>query len=125
MSDPHPNTYRLTLSNQRETHSIIAISTGEGMMEVLSIDGVSMLIDGGYHETLISLPKDIMVRFEADEVIQHHRGDATLWQIKSNTFVPPESLDSLSPISVKRLFPVLPVPSRQECGRRRWQKNSI
>lgn len=36
----HPNTYRLTLKNSRETHSLIAISTGGGMMEVLSIDDV-------------------------------------------------------------------------------------
>ncbi len=114
VSDPHPNTYRLTLRNKRETHSIIAISTGGGMMEVLSIDGVSMHLDGGYHETLISLPKDITVRFEADEVIQHHRGGTTLWQIKSNAFVPPDALALFSPISVKRLFPVLPVPSRKD-----------
>ena len=38
--DPHPNTYRLTLRNARETHTLIAISTGGGMMEVVSIDGV-------------------------------------------------------------------------------------
>jgi L-serine dehydratase len=114
VSDPHPNTYRLTLRNKRETHSIIAISTGGGMMEVLSIDGVPMHMDGGYHETLISLPKDITVRFEADEVIQHHRDDTTLWQIKSSAFVSSDTLALLSPISVKRLFPVLPVPSRKD-----------
>jgi L-serine dehydratase len=114
VSDPHPNTYRLTLSNQRETHSIIAISAGGGMIKVLSIDGVSMHMDGGYHETLISLPKNTAVRFEADEVIQHHRGDTTLWQIKSSAFVSSDTLALLSPISVKRLFPVLPVPSRKD-----------
>ncbi|MDP1590013.1 MAG: serine dehydratase beta chain, partial [Prosthecobacter sp.] len=58
VGDPHPNTYRLTLRNERETHTLIAISTGGGMMEVLSIDGVPMKMDGGYHETLIWLPKD-------------------------------------------------------------------
>ncbi len=35
VGDPHPNTYRLTLRNARDTHSLIAISTGGGMMEVL------------------------------------------------------------------------------------------
>ena len=39
VGDPHPNTYRLTLKNSHETHSLIAISTGGGMMEVLNIDG--------------------------------------------------------------------------------------
>lgn len=38
VGDPHPNTYRLTLSNDTETHSLRAISTGGGMIEVLAID---------------------------------------------------------------------------------------
>ncbi len=76
VGDPHPNTYRLTLRNERETHSLIAISTGGGMMEVLSIDGVPVPMDGGYHETLIWLPKGAASRsFEADEVIVHDAGD--------------------------------------------------
>ncbi len=111
VGDPHPNTYRLTLRNERETHSLIAISTGGGMMEVLSIDGVPLHMDGGYHETLIWLTKGTAVLFEADEVIQHDLGDTVLWQIKANAFVPS---DLFSPISVKRLSPVLPVPSRKD-----------
>lgn len=47
LNDPHPNTYRLTLSNDRETHTMIAISTGGGMIEVLDIDGRAVSIDGG------------------------------------------------------------------------------
>ena len=53
VGDPHPNTYRLTLKNTRETHTLIAISTGGGMIEVIEIDGVPLHMDGGYHETLI------------------------------------------------------------------------
>ena len=45
--DPHPNTYRLTLTNARETHTMIAISTGGGMIEVLDIDGQQVSLDGG------------------------------------------------------------------------------
>ncbi|MEP6778809.1 MAG: L-serine ammonia-lyase, iron-sulfur-dependent, subunit alpha, partial [Gemmatimonadaceae bacterium] len=45
--DAHPNTYRLTLSNAREQHTMIAISTGGGMIEVLSIDGQRVSLDGG------------------------------------------------------------------------------
>ncbi len=111
VGDPHPNTYRLTLRNEREKHSLIAISTGGGMMEVLSIDGVVMHMDGGYHETLMWLPKDTAAAFEADEVVQHDLGETTLFQIKANAFVPS---DLFSPISVKRLSPVLPVPSRKD-----------
>src|SRR6516225_860275 len=32
--DPHPNTYRLTLTNACERHTLRAISTGGGMIEV-------------------------------------------------------------------------------------------
>lgn len=45
--DPHPNTYRLTLSNANERHTMIAISTGGGMIEVLEIDGEKVSLDGG------------------------------------------------------------------------------
>ena len=36
--DVHPNTYRLSLQNARERYSLIAISTGGGMMEVIAVD---------------------------------------------------------------------------------------
>lgn len=45
--DPHPNTYRLTLTNSRERHTMIAISTGGGMIEVLEIDDAPVSFDGG------------------------------------------------------------------------------
>lgn len=108
LGDPHPNTYRLTLHNKRETHSLIAISTGGGMMEVLSIDGVELHMDGGYHETLIWAPKGAAAHFEADEVIVHDLGHAQLIQVKSDRFVASDVS-----LSIKRLSPVLPVPSRK------------
>lgn len=48
--DPHPNTYRLTLTNANERHTMIAISTGGGMIEVLEIDGQKVSMDGGARE---------------------------------------------------------------------------
>jgi L-serine dehydratase len=105
VGDPHPNTYRLTLKNSRETHSLIAISTGGGMMEVLSIDGVELHMDGGYHETLIWAPKGAAAHFDADEVIIHDSGDKQLIQVKSDRFV-----GSDESLTTKRLSPVLPVP---------------
>jgi len=111
VGDPHPNTYRLTLKNHHEQHSLIAISTGGGMMEVLSIDGMEMHMDGGYHETLVWLTKGITARFDADEVIQHEAGDFKLMQVKASAFV---STDRVEPAMVKRLAPVLPVPSRKD-----------
>ena len=109
VGDLHPNTYRLTLKNSREQHSLIAISTGGGMMEVLSMDGVELHMDGGYHETLIWAPKGAAAHFEADEVIVHDLGDTQLIQVKSDRFV-----GSDESLTTKRLSPVLPVPSRKD-----------
>lgn len=111
VGDPHPNTYRLTLRNAHEAHSLIAISTGGGMIEVLSIDGMTMPMDGGYHETLIWLPKSVQAEFEADEVLRHDAGDLQVLQVKGSSFV---SASHLPAIAVKRLAPVLPVPSHKE-----------
>lgn len=114
VGDPHPNTYRLTLRNAREQHTLIAISTGGGMMEVLRIDGLPVHMDGGYHETLIWLPKGAAHAFDADEVIAHDAGDRVLVQVKGAAFVPDEKLSALKPLHVRRIAPVLPVPSRKK-----------
>jgi L-serine dehydratase len=114
--DPHPNTYRLTLTNAREQHSLIAISTGGGMMEVLSIDGVPMTMDGGYHETLVWLKGDaerLRETLAADAVHVHRMGGGYIVQVQSASLVPLDSLTAFHPIAVKRLAPVLPVPSRK------------
>ncbi|MBM3879041.1 MAG: serine dehydratase [Verrucomicrobia bacterium] len=111
VGDPHPNTYRLTLRNERETHSLIAISTGGGMMEVIGIDGVPVHMDGGYHETLIWLPAGVEARWKADEIIVHDLGERQLVQVKAAQFVSPTGL---TPLAVKKLSPVLPVPSRKD-----------
>ncbi len=47
LHDPHPNTYRLTLSNATEKHTMIAISTGGGMIEAKEIDGQRVALDDG------------------------------------------------------------------------------
>jgi L-serine dehydratase len=119
VGDPHPNTYRLTLRNRREQHRLIAVSTGGGMIEVISIDDVPLHMDGGYHETLVWLPPHCQPQFHADEVLRHDQGDyvrsdhdqsdTVLWQVKGAGFVP---VEEMQPIRVKRLAPVLPVPSR-------------
>jgi len=113
--DPHPNTYRLTLRNERETHTLIAISTGGGMIEVLEIDGVELKMDGGYHETLLWLSKATASAgsFEGGDIVFHDAGESQLAQVKADAFVSPDVLARLSPLSVKKLHPVLPVPSRK------------
>lgn len=111
VSDPHPNTYRLTLWNSHEQHSLIAISTGGGMIEVLSIDGIPLHMDGGFHETLIWQDSDLVPDVDADDVLLHRAGEHYLVQVKGANF---GSVDLPSARRVRRLNPVLPVPSRKE-----------
>jgi len=120
VGDPHPNTYRLTLRNAREAHALIAISTGGGMMEVLSIDGVALRMDGGYAETLVWLDRAQRAAAErlagglgADEVLVHETPDGLLVQVEAAGFVPDTELADLAPRRVRRLGRVLPVPSRR------------
>ena len=42
----HPNTYKLTLKNSTELHSMTAVSTGGGMIAVSEIDGVESGVGG-------------------------------------------------------------------------------
>jgi len=54
----HPNTYKMTVTNSRETHTITALSTGGGIIEVIEIDGVKISMAGDYYETLIYSKSD-------------------------------------------------------------------
>lgn len=117
VGDPHPNTYRLTLQNAQEKHSLIAISTGGGMMEVLSIDGIPMKMDGGYFETLVWVSKEntdcTALLTKAESISQHPTPQGTVVQIQSRSPLPDSILNSLGGHTIKRLAPVLPVMSRK------------
>jgi L-serine dehydratase len=52
VGDPHPNTYRLTLDNDVESHILHAVSTGGGMIEVIRIDGHPVSLFGDRNVTL-------------------------------------------------------------------------
>ena len=68
----HPNTYRLTLRNSDESHSLEAISIGGGMIEIIEIDGKRISMAGDYFETLIYLnsdsPEHEIVKYLANKV---------------------------------------------------------
>ncbi len=121
--DPHPNTYRLTLENPRERHTLRAVSTGGGMMEVIDMDGFAVSLFGDYCETLLwtgdaaSLRARLAPVFPADEILIHSGPGGELVEVKAQGFVPEAVLAPLLAAglvrSVKRLSPVLPVRSRQ------------
>ena len=116
----HPNTYKITLSNPEETHQLIAISTGGGMIEVIEIDGAGVSMLGDYFETLIytsdtsrvhqylrdNCPYDFL---EAKAGFVEVKAQAFL----ENTYI--EELRNLEGVTgIKQLEPVLPVMSRKD-----------
>ena len=123
VGDPHPNTYRLTLTNKREQHHLRAISTGGGIIEVLEVDGFPVSMFGDYCETLLWTTEDhasvrsaIEAAQEVDSILLHEANGEYLLQIKSQNWLDPALLADLTAQGfiqlVKRLAPVLPVRSR-------------
>jgi L-serine dehydratase len=125
--DPHPNTYRLSLANARERHTLHAISTGGGMIEVVSIDGVPISLFGDCYETLLwtdgdgqALADRLEGALDADAVLVHRAGVGAIVEVKSGAFLDPELLEEVRAAGlvrdVKRLGPVLPVLSSRSAS---------
>ena len=126
VGDPHPNTYRLRLKNDKEEHSIIAISTGGGMIEIIEIDGFKLSMLGDYRETLVLLKPNSSCNeselktwakksLKCDEIVVHSLNDFILVQIKARQFWETSDFQDLclwgSMVWIKRLDSVLPVMS--------------
>jgi len=122
--DPHPNTYRLTISNPSEAHHLIAVSTGGGMIEVISIDCVPLSIKGDYFATLIAINDLGMAMHEtlrknvaAEEILLHSGKDKSIIEIRSRKPLSEPVKDLLAAHEgvtwIRTLSPVLPVLSRK------------
>ena len=118
----HPNLYKITLGNHKETRRLTAISTGGGMIEVIEIDGVPVSMAGDYFETLIycdqpeGILKFLKATIKADD-IEFHKGATSFIEIKSQAFLDKGIYSELQHIegvlSIKQLRPVLPVMARK------------
>jgi L-serine dehydratase len=122
LEEKHPNTYKIRLSNEKETKELIAISTGGGMIEVINIDGNKVSMAGDYYETLIYCT-------EADNIIQYlkstiaydeiifHKGNSSFIEIKSPAAISEtickEIMQMHSVHSIKNIKPVLPIMARK------------
>jgi L-serine dehydratase len=122
LSEKHPNTYQITLSNDTETRLLTAISTGGGMIEVINIDGNKVSMAGDYHETLVYCNNADGIQIYLDGKIEYdqvvfHEGENPCIQIKTQQRIPEaichELLQMDSVHTVKRLNPVLPIKSRK------------
>ncbi len=121
----HPNTYQLTLSNSTERHTLTAISTGGGMIEVVAIDGVPVSLAGDYFETLLYLDSGdaellgyLRQHVDADEIALRRGAETQLIEIKAQRFLDPEVVSVLRAKfgieRLKQISPVLPVLSHQD-----------
>ncbi|MCB1124857.1 MAG: L-serine ammonia-lyase, iron-sulfur-dependent, subunit alpha, partial [Verrucomicrobiae bacterium] len=121
--DPHPNTYRLTLRNDRECRFLRAISTGGGAIEILNLDGFEVSLFGDCFETLLwvkengrELAGSLRPLLNDATVLVHEAAGAQLVEVKAGGFVKDTLLASIRGrfelLAETRLHPVLPVLSR-------------
>ena len=121
----HPNTYQMTIRNPRETHTITAISTGGGIIEVTGIDGMKVSMAGDYYETLLyfasggkQLLSYLKDNLQVDEIAFLHSKGSRCIEIKSQRFLDQETISNLKSIfdirAIKQIPPVLPILSRWE-----------
>ena len=121
----HPNTYKMTVANSRETHTMTAISTGGGIIEIIEIDSVRVSMAGDYFETLFYIETDgdklltyLDKNITADEICLLRGDDTQFIEIKSQGFWEQGTISDLYSQfdiqAIKQIAPVLPVLSRKE-----------
>ena len=118
----HPNTYKITLKNNKETRSVTAISTGGGMIEIIEIDGATVSMAGDFCQTLVyikspaHLINHIEQSFTCDEIAMRE-GISSFIEIKSNQFIPASLEAALLAMDqvlfIKKIHPVLPIMARK------------
>lgn len=122
IGNSHPNLYKITLSNYKETRKLTAISTGGGMIEVTDIDDIPVSMAGDYFETLIycDKPENILPFLKASvefDDIAIRKGVLSFIEIKSQAFLDAGICKELHEMEgvlfIKQLYPVLPVMARK------------
>lgn len=114
----HPNTYKITLNNPWETHQVIAISTGGGMIEIIEIDGATVSYAGDSFVTLIytTNPTKLVKYLQQSTMhdsLEIHLGDQSFVALTAQEFLDKLYIEDLLEIDdvtqVKQIRPVLPV----------------
>lgn len=124
LDDAHPNTYRIAATRKGIAHSIVALSTGGGMIEIVELDGWNVSMFGDYAVTLLVVDgsgSTVAALIEAatvsvDDIVVHRRTDGLELVIVSAQKPLDESItDALEGVrDVHRLRAVLPVLSRRD-----------
>jgi L-serine dehydratase len=121
----HPNTYKITLKNSEEEHTLQAVSTGGGIIEVIALDKIKLSMAGDCYETLIYCKQDEnkIIRYlrkntAAEEINLLENKRAKIIEIKAQRFLDAKVVAELHARydlkHIKNLAPVLPVLTRKK-----------
>ena len=121
LHDAHPNTYRIRVTRNGIVHDVIALSTGGGMIEVISIDGFEVQLFGDYAVALLvtgddgaALAGSFRDRPDVDEVRVTGTGPS-LVVVSSRSRLDDDAIPcDAAIIATHHLRPVLPVLSRRD-----------
>lgn len=116
----HPNTYEITLNNNKEKHIITAISSGGGSIEIIEIDGFFCSLRGDIYTTLIFdvVNTDEVLTYlnnnvKADEINIHQSGKSALIEVRTveklDGDVHIKLINRYDRLVIKCLNPVFPV----------------
>jgi L-serine dehydratase len=121
----HPNTYKITLANATETHRIIAVSTGGGVIEITEIDNTNISMAGDYFETLIfcdsngdAIRNYLLKNTQIEKILLLKNNQNYLIEVKSQQFLHNKIISELKTNnhvqSIKTISPVMPVLARKD-----------
>jgi L-serine dehydratase len=120
LHDPHPNTYRLTLTRSGVEHRLVALSTGGGMIEVIEIDGAPVTLYGDYAVTVLDVRDDgrataarLAERDDVDDVKLTGKDPVRVIVCGQGGLADAVVAELPAVRRVRRLAPVLPVMSRK------------
>jgi len=125
--DPHPNTYRLALSGPAGRHTMIALSTGGGAIEVIAVDGFPTMMRGDCYETLLCLAQGgkealsyLARRADIEPSLHVHKGRDQLIRVRGRHFLDERTVAALSSRCdlrhVARIAPIMPVLTMGPCN---------
>lgn len=115
--DAHPNTYRIEVWRAQRHHSMVALSTGGGIIEVIEIDGRPLQLFGDYHTTLMYTDGTAELEDTTDwpdtvQLLQDH--DDLIVALSPAALELSQLVAAPGVSDVRCLRPVLPVLSRPD-----------
>jgi L-serine dehydratase len=110
----HANTYKLTMENGEERHTMTALSVGGGMIDVIEIDGSILSLEGDTYECLVFLDgAESATHPSLASATPHLEGEKPFARFSKVTEFSEKDLESICAVEgvlmVRVLHPVLPI----------------